>query len=129
MSVYIIKRISLAIATLFLVATLTFFLMFLVPGGPFLAEKAPTPQTLAALEKKYGLDKPVGVQYINYMKRLIRSDLGPSLKLRGRDVIDIIKTGFPISARIGGLAVILAIIVGVPLGIFQLLIEVNGWII
>ncbi len=119
MSVYIIKRISLAIATLFLVATLTFFLMFLVPGGPFLAEKAPTPQTLAALEKKYGLDKPVGVQYINYMKRLIRSDLGPSLKLRGRDVIDIIKTGFPISARIGGLAVILAIIVGVPLGIFS----------
>jgi len=119
MGIYTIKRISLAIATLFLVATLTFFLMFLVPGGPFLAEKAPTAQTLAALEKKYGLDKPVGVQYINYMRRLIRGDLGPSLKLRGRDVIDIIKTGFPISARIGILAVILAVTVGVPLGIFS----------
>lgn len=119
MGIYIIKRILLALVTIFLVATLTFFLMFLVPGGPFLAEKSPTPQTLEALEKKYGLDKPVGVQYINYMNRLIHGDLGPSLKLRGRDVKDIIKTGFPISAKIGGLAILLSILLGVPLGIFS----------
>jgi len=119
MGVYIVKRISLAVVTLFLVATLTFFLMFLVPGGPFLSEKAPSPQTLQALEKKYGLDKPVGIQYLNYMKGLIKSDLGPSLKMRGRQVNDIIKTGFPISARVGGIAMLLAIIIGIPLGTFS----------
>ncbi len=58
---YIIKRVASAIITIFAVATITFFLMFLVPGGPFLAEKAPTPQTIEALEKKYGLDQPVVV--------------------------------------------------------------------
>ena len=119
MGVYMVKRISLAVVTLFLVATLTFFLMFLVPGGPFLSEKAPSPQTLQALEKKYGLDKPVGIQYLNYMKGLIKSDLGPSLKMRGRQVNDIIKTGFPISARVGGIAMLLAIIIGIPLGTFS----------
>lgn len=119
MGLYIIKRILLAIVTLFVVATLTFFLMFLVPGGPFLAEKAPTPQTLEALEKKFGLDRPIGIQYINYMKGLIKGDLGPSLKLRGRDVADIIRTGFPISASIGGIAILVAMFFGVPLGILS----------
>jgi oligopeptide transport system permease protein len=116
MGAYIVKRIASAIITLFIVSTVTFFLMFLVPGGPFLAEKAPSPQTLQALEKKYGLDKPVGVQYLNYMKGLIKGDLGTSLKMRGREVNDVIKTGFPVSARIGALAVIVAICVGIPLG-------------
>lgn len=111
-----LKRIASAFATLFTVATLTFFLMFLVPGGPFLSEKAPSQQTLEALEKKYGLDQPVGVQYVNYMKRLVQGDLGTSLKMRGQDVNDIIRTRFPISAKIGGMAVLLAIGVGIPLG-------------
>lgn len=116
MSAYIIKRVISAIVTLFLVATLTFFLMYLVPGGPFLAEKAPSEQTLKALEEKYGLDQPVGIQYLNYMKRLIHGDLGTSLKMRGQDVNDIIRTRFPISAKIGSLAVLLAICVGIPMG-------------
>ncbi|NLM10070.1 MAG: ABC transporter permease [Clostridiaceae bacterium] len=116
MSGYIIKRVISAIVTLFLVATLTFFLMYLVPGGPFLSEKAPSQQTLKALEEKYGLDQPIGVQYLNYMKRLIRGDLGTSLKMRGQEVNDIIKTRFPVSAKIGLMAVILAICVGIPLG-------------
>ena len=71
MSGYIIKRIISGIVTLFLVATLTFFLMYLVPEVPFCL-KAPSQQTLKALEEKYGLDQPIGVQYLNYMKRLIR---------------------------------------------------------
>lgn len=116
MSVYIIKRVISAIVTLFLVATLTFFLMYLVPGGPFLSEKAPSQQTLKALEEKYGLDKPIGIQYLNYMKRLIRGDLGTSLKMRGQEVNDIIKTRFPVSAKIGLLAVVIAIFVGIPMG-------------
>lgn len=116
MSAYIIKRIISAVVTLFLVATLTFFLMYLVPGGPFLSEKAPSEQTLKALEEKYGLDQPVGVQYLNYMKRLIRGDLGTSLKMRGQEVNDIIKTRFPVSAKLGLTAVILAICAGIPMG-------------
>ena len=79
---YFVKRAVLAVVTIWIVATLTFFLMFLVPGGPFLAEKAPSPATLAALEAKYGLDQPVHIQYKNYMLRLLQGDLGTSLKQR-----------------------------------------------
>ncbi|MEA5011147.1 MAG: ABC transporter permease [Angelakisella sp.] len=116
MGKYIIKRVSAALVTLFLVATITFFLMYLVPGGPFLSEKAPSPATLAALEEKYGLNQPVPVQYKNYMLRLLQGDLGTSLKQRGREVNDIIATGFPVSARVGGMAIGIAVLVGVPLG-------------
>ncbi|NLN65179.1 MAG: ABC transporter permease [Clostridiaceae bacterium] len=116
MGAYAIKRIASAAVTLFVVATLTFFLMFLVPGGPFLSEKATTPQTLKALEQKYGLDQPVGVQYVNYMKRIVMGDLGTSLKMRGQEVNDIIGQRFPVSARLGAIAVLIAIAVGIPLG-------------
>jgi oligopeptide transport system permease protein len=114
---YAVKRVLSAFVTLYAVATLTFFLMFLVPGGPFLAEKSPSPQTLKALQEKYGLDQPVGVQYTNYMKRLFfHGDLGTSLKMRGQEVKDIIKTRFPVSAKVGALAVFTAVCVGIPLG-------------
>ncbi|HZJ82596.1 MAG TPA: ABC transporter permease [Clostridia bacterium] len=116
MAMYMVKRVAAAVVTLFLVSTLTFFLMFLVPGGPFLAEKAPSAQTLAALEKKYGLDQPLHVQYGNYMKHLLKGDLGSSLKLRGREVNDIIGDGFPVSARLGAVAILIAILLGVPMG-------------
>ncbi len=117
MAVYAIKRVASALVTLFAVATLTFFLMYLVPGGPFLAEKAPSPQTLKALEQKYGLDQPVIVQYGNYMKRLfLKLDLGTSLKMRGQEINDIIRTRFPTSAKIGAIAVLVAVCVGIPLG-------------
>ncbi|NMB96704.1 MAG: ABC transporter permease [Clostridiaceae bacterium] len=119
MGAYIIKRIAIGIVTLFLVATITFFLMYLVPGGPFLSEKAPSKQTIEALEKKYGLDQPVYIQYINYMKGLLKLDLGPSLKMRGRDVAEVIKTRFPVSAKLGGIAMLLAICIGIPMGTFS----------
>lgn len=113
---YAIKRIATAIITAYLVATLTFFIMNLVPGGPFLSEKAVTPQAQAAMEAKYGLDKPLGTQYVTYMGGLARGDLGLSLKKRGRTVTQIIATKFPVSARLGGLALIVAVCAGVPLG-------------
>lgn len=117
MVLYAIKRVFSAFVTLFVVATLTFFLMYLVPGGPFLAEKAPSPQTLKALEQKYGLDQPVTVQYGNYMKRLfLKGDLGTSLKMRGQEINDIIRERFPTSAKIGAMAVLVAVFVGIPLG-------------
>lgn len=113
---YIGKRVLYAIVTLWLVATLTFGLMFLVPGGPFLAEKAPSEATLKALNEKYGLDKPVIVQYKNYMVKLVQGDMGLSIKQRGRTVNQIITRGFKVSARVGGIAILLAVLIGVPLG-------------
>ncbi len=79
---YICKRLATAIVTAFLVATLTFFIMNMVPGGPFLSEKAVTPQAQAAMEAKYGLDKPLGQQYLTYMGGLAHGDFGLSVKKR-----------------------------------------------
>ena len=126
MFIYIIKRILLALVTLWLVATITFVLMNLVPGGPFLAEKAPSEATLKALNEKYGLDQPLTVQYKNYMVRLLKGDMGPSIKMRGRTVNQIIDSGFKVSARVGGLAVLVAVLVGVPLGSIAALNRGNG---
>ena len=113
---YFVKKALVSVLTLWIVATATFALMHMVPGGPFLAEKTPSAATLAALKEKYGLDQPIHIQYKNYFVKLFRGDMGPSLKQRGREVNDIISTGFKVSARVGGLAVLLAICVGVPLG-------------
>lgn len=125
---YIAKRVLMAIVTIWLVATITFFLMFLVPGGPFLAEKSPSPATLEALNKKYGLDQPVIVQYKNYMLNLVKGEMGESIKQRGRTVSGIISDGFKVSARVGGLAILTAIVIGVPLGCIAALNRGNGWI-
>ncbi len=116
MAKYIVKRILFGLLTAFLVATLTFFIMNLVPGGPFLSEKAVTPQAQAAMEAKYGLDKPLFQQYLTYMGDLLHGDLGDSLKKRGFTVNRIIAERFPVSARIGGFAILLAFCAGVPLG-------------
>ncbi len=116
MARYIIKRVIIGIITAFVVATLTFFIMNMVPGGPFLSEKAVTPQAQAAMEAKYGMDKPLYVQYLNYMKGLLTGDLGISIKKRGFTVNDIIKNKFPVSAKLGALAVLVSVLIGVPLG-------------
>lgn len=105
-----------AVLTVFLVATLTFFLMNAVPGGPYEAEKSISPQAKAALEAKFGLDQPLFQQYLTYLKNIMHGDFGPSLKQRGREVIDIILTKFPVSAKIGGISVLVALIVGIPVG-------------
>lgn len=113
---YAAKRIVLGIVTLFVVSALTFFLMNMVPGGPFMAEKAISQQAMDALNEKYGLDKPLTEQFANYMKAALHGDFGPSLRQRGRNVTDIILDRFPVSARLGGCAVLLALCVGIPLG-------------
>ena len=116
MTKYIIKRLLMAVLTVFVVATLTFFLMNAVPGGPYEAEKAISPQARAALEAKFGLDQPLFKQYITYVRNILHGDFGPSLKQRGREGIDIIMTKFPVSARIGGISVMIALLVGIPVG-------------
>ena len=87
---YIAKRLGMAILTIFVVATVTFFVMNMVPGGPFMSEKAVSPEAQAALEAKYGLDKPLFEQYLTYMSDALHGDLGDSLKQRGRTVTGII---------------------------------------
>ena len=110
------KRIGLAIVTIWAVATITFFLMNMVPGGPFLSEKAISPQATAALETKYGLDKPLFQQYLTYITDALHGDFGDSLKQRGRTVMDIILMKFPVSARLGGVSVLVSLLIGIPLG-------------
>jgi len=113
---YILKRVLFGVLTLFIVATLTFVLMQQVPGGPFVAEKSISAAAMQAMREKYGLDKPVIVQYWNYMKNALHGDFGLSLKERGRTVAEIISTKFPVSARIGGISIVLALCLGIPLG-------------
>lgn len=116
MAKYIVKRIAMGLLSIFIVASLTFFIMQLVPGGPFVAEKSISKAAQAALAEKYGLDKPLPVQYVNYMTSLLKGDMGLSLKQRGRTVNDIIFSKLPVSARLAGWAVLTALLVGIPLG-------------
>ncbi len=114
---YILKRLALALLTVWVVITITFFVMHAVPGGPFTSEKAISPAAKAALEAKYGLDKPVTVQYVTYLKDIVtKFDFGPSLKQRGRQVVDIIFDGLKVSAKLGVIAAFVALITGVLLG-------------
>lgn len=114
---YVLKRVALAVLTVWVVITVTFFVMRAVPGGPFASEKAITPAAQAALEAKYGLDKPLMEQYFTYLKDIVtKFDFGPSLKQRGRDVIDIISDGMKTSTKLGLIAACLALVTGIVLG-------------
>ena len=113
---YAAKRIVLAAVTVFLVAFLTFFLMNMAPGHPFIGDKPVTEQALAALNAKYGLDQPLSVQFQRYLQNLLRGDFGDSLKQRGRTVSSIIFSKFPVSARLGGVSILVALTLGIPLG-------------
>ena len=114
---YILKRIAMAVLTVWVVITVTFFVTRAVPGGPFMGEKAITKEAQAALEAKYGLDKPVMEQYFTYLSDVVtRLDFGPSLKMRGRMVIDVIADGLKTSVKLGVIAAFTALGIGVVLG-------------
>ena len=116
MAKYVIKRVIMALITILVVACVTFLLMMSVPGSPFNDEKI-TAQQMAQMDAKYGLDKPLLVQMANYMKGALHGDLGVSLKMqKDRPVLEIIAEKFPLSAKIGVIALIWAVVVGVPLG-------------
>ncbi|PRR79592.1 ABC transporter permease [Clostridium vincentii] len=120
MGSYILKRLFAGIITIWAVVTITFFLVRLMPGGPFEGDKM-TPEIKANLEAKYGIDKPLGEQYVMYMKNLLKGDLGESMKFRGREVTDTIKYSFPKSAILGGAAVLVSLVLGVGLGVVSAL--------
>lgn len=114
---YIIKRFINSILVLWIVITITFFLMHAIPGGPFTAEKSLPPYVLHSIEERYKLNDPLYKQYEDYLYNLVQGDLGPSFKYPGRSVNDIIADGFPVSCKLGLEAIFIAIIIGIPAGI------------
>ena len=122
---YILKRIFLALFTVLFICVITFALMNAIPGGPFNKEKALSEATIASLNARYNLDKPLYVQFIMYMKNLLRGDFGVSLK-NGREIKEIISESFPVSCRLGLSAVIVALILGTVFGSLAALMR-NKW--
>lgn len=120
MTGYVIRRILWMIPLLWAVATVTFFLMHAVEGGPFDREKELPPAVLANLEKKYNLDEPLLVQYGLYLKGLVQGDLGLSFE-NNREVTTIIREGFEVSAQLGGVAFLYAIAFGMTMGVIAAL--------
>ncbi len=114
--IYLVKRLFMALLTIFLVIAITFFVMHAIPASPFSSEKAKSDAVIAALEAKYGFDKPVPVQFVNYLWNILHGDFGLSTGWVGNTVMELIAGGFAYSARIGFTAGILALIFGVILG-------------
>ncbi|WP_289136876.1 ABC transporter permease [uncultured Brevibacillus sp.] len=119
MAGYIVKRLFASILTMFVLVTITFFLMHAVPGGPFSpAEERKVPKSvMEKMEEKFGLNEPLGVQYVNYLKSIAQGDLGFSFKQADVTVNELISRGFPVSAKVGLVAIIIALIIGMLLGI------------
>lgn len=116
MAGYILKRAAFNLGVMFVVVTLTFFLMRLLPGDPFITRPV-APGIKENFLARYGLDQPLVTQYTSYLYDLVRLDLGPSLKYPGRSVNDIIKESFPVSAAVGFLALLTAVAAGFSLGV------------
>ena len=124
---FITSRFLQSLLALFLVITATFFMVRFVPGGPFTAEKAVTPEILRNLEAHYGLDKPLGQQYLDYLGSLARGDLGPSFKYPNRTVNEIIFDKVPVSAELGSISLAVALVLGIGLGTLAA-IRRNTWV-
>jgi oligopeptide transport system permease protein len=123
---FVLRRLLVAIPTLFLIVTATFFLMRAAPGSPFDEGRTLPPEIQKQVEAKYGFDKPLIQQYADYIGGVVQGDFGPSLKYTGKTVLQIIGEGFPTSVKIGLLALSLAILVGVLLGVLAALRH-NRW--
>ena len=116
---FFFRRVLLGIPVLITVATLTFLIMHLVPGGPFDSDKILPPEIIANIEAKYHLDEPIEIQYLLYMRQLLKGDLGPSYKYIGRDVSDILRDTFPVSFTLGMCAVLVVLGLGLPAGVIS----------
>ena len=122
---YLIKRVLLAIVSIFIVSAITFFVMNAIPGGPFNKEKATSAEAQRILEERYNLDKPIGEQYVLWIKNLAHGDWGVSLH-NGRDIWSEITSRFAVSARLGGMAALVAIVLGLIFGSIAALTR-NRW--
>jgi oligopeptide transport system permease protein len=123
---YILQRLATMLITLFIIATITFFLMHAVPGGPFASDQNVPEEVRKALEDKYHLNDPLIKQYFDYLSGLVRFDLGPSFKFKGVTVNSLIQRGFPVSGKLGIFSILAILGIGIPLGIIAAL-KHNKW--
>ncbi|WDR06153.1 ABC transporter permease [Devosia rhodophyticola] len=126
MAGYVLQRLGQMLLTLLAIATLTFFLMHAIPGGPFVSERMLAPEIASALNDKFGLSDPIWLQYLNYLRGIVTFDLGPSFRYPGVTVNQMIADGLPVTLRTGLLAVICVVALGVPMGIVAALNR-NKW--
>ncbi len=124
---FMLKRLLEAIPTLLVLITVSFFMMRFAPGNPFSTERGLPPEVMANIQQKYGLDKPVYHQYLTYLGNLVQGDLGPSFKYKDFSVNDLVSKALPVSATIGSFAFLLALGLGVSLGIMAALRQ-NSWV-
>ncbi len=123
---FLLRRLLVAVPTLFLVITASFFMMHAAPGGPFDSERRLPPEVEKNIKAKYGLDKPLPVQYLNYVGGVLHGDLGPSLKYRDKTVVQIISENFPTSIRLGLSSLIIGVTIGIALGAIAALRQNTG---
>jgi oligopeptide transport system permease protein len=123
---YLFDRLASAAVTMLVIVTVTFFLTRAIPGGPFTEERAVSPEIAKNIDARYHLRDPLFKQYLNYLQYMLRLDLGPSYKYSGLSVNDLIAAGFPISATIGIVALLIALGLGVPVGVWSALRH-NCW--
>lgn len=118
MTTFVLRRLLLFIPTLWAIGTLTFFMMRLAPGGPFLSEREIPAAAKEQLLRTYGLDQPLAKQYVSFLGNAVRLDFGPSYKFPARQVREIIVEALPVSLELGAWALALSIVIGVPIGVF-----------
>jgi oligopeptide transport system permease protein len=118
---YFLTRLATAIPTLFVIVTITFFGMRAAPGGPFDEEQRLPTEILSNLQKAYGLDQPVWRQYLRYLDSLAHGDFGPSFKYKDFTVTELIVQGFPVTSKLGATAILLALLLGIPIGVLAAL--------
>jgi len=124
---FVVRRLLTMIPTLWVIVTITFFLIRLAPGGPFQSERDIPAEAKAALAAKYGLDQPLHVQYGRYLKNVAQFDFGPSYKFPSRSVREIIAGALPISLELGAWAMLLALAIGIPVGVIAAVKQNSGW--
>lgn len=127
MATFLVRRLFTILATLWVLASITFFLLRVVPGGPFDTEKALPPEIKANVNAKFGLDKPLFTQYLNYLNGIVHFDFGPSFKYEGRTVTEVIEDTLPTSVELGVYSLILSVIIGLPLGVLSAYKQ-NTWV-
>ena len=118
---FLFRRLLVAIPTLFLVVTIAFFLMRAAPGSPFVNERQLSPEVEKAVMARFGMDRPLPEQYLNYLKGVAVGDFGPSMKYRNKTVLEILKDNYKVSATLGLLSILLAMLVGTSLGVIAAL--------
>jgi oligopeptide transport system permease protein len=118
---FLVRRLVVAIPTLFVVITVAFFMMRAAPGSPFDSDRRLPPEIKANVEKKFGMNRPLGVQYVNYLGGVLRGDFGPSLKYQDKTVLDVLRENYPVSLKLGLTAIIIASLTGVSLGVLAAL--------